>query len=111
MGDLKVSLRHLFKSPGFSAAATVVLALGIGLNAAMFSIVYAMTLAGRGYPDSGRIVQLYARDARSGNYRAFSYPIYQEIAGGAGMFSGVLAHSPTLVGIGTGIESRRALAA
>jgi len=111
MGDLKVSIRRLSTTPGFSAAAIVVLALGIGLNAAMFSIVYAMTLAGRGFPDPGRLVQLFARDARTGDYRAFSYPVYQEVASGAEMFSGVLAHAPTLVGIGTGTESRRALAA
>ena len=46
MGDLKLSVRHLLKTPGFTAAAILVLALGIGLNAAMFSVVYAFTLAG-----------------------------------------------------------------
>ena len=65
MGDLRLSVRHLLAAPGFSAAAITVLALGIGLNAAMFSIVYAFTLAGRGFPEPDRVVQLYARDART----------------------------------------------
>ena len=111
MGDLKLSVRHLLKTPGFTAAAILVLALGIGLNAAMFSVVYAFTLAGRAYADADRVVQLYVRDTRTtGDYRPFSYPVYQELAR-ADMFSGVLAHNPTIVGIGDGMESRRALAA
>lgn len=109
MDDLKVSLRLLMRSPGFSLAAIVVLALGIGLNAAMFSVVYAFTIAGRPFPEPDRIVQLYSRDARTTNdYRAFSYPVYQELAGRADMFSGLLAHNATIVGIGEGEQSRRA---
>ncbi|MCC6989098.1 MAG: ABC transporter permease [Acidobacteria bacterium] len=109
MDDLKVSLRLLLKSPGFTVAAIVVLALGIGLNAAMFSVVYAFTMAGRPFPQADRIVQLYSRDARTTNdYRAFSYPVYQELAARADMFTGLLAHNPTIVGIGDGTESRRA---
>jgi predicted permease len=112
MGDLKVSVRHLLKSPGFTVAAIVVLALGIGLNAAMFSVVYALTMAGRAFPDADRIVQLYSRDPRpAGDYRAFSYPAYQELAARGDMFTGILAHNPTLVGIGDGVESRRSFSA
>lgn len=112
MGDLKVSVRHLLKTPGFAAAAILVLALGIGLNAAMFSVVYAFTLAGRAFEEPDRVVQLYVRDTRStGDYRPFSYPVYQALAEGRDIFSGLLAHSPTIVGIGEGVQSRRALAA
>ena len=112
MGDLKVSVRHLLKTPGFTLAAIVVLALGIGLNAGMFSVVYALTMAGRAYPEPDRVVQLYSRDPRpSGDYRAFSYPIYQELAARGDMFSGILAHNPTLVGVGDGVDSRRSFSA
>jgi predicted permease len=112
MGDLTVSVRQLLKSPGFTAAAILVLALGIGLNAAMFSVVYALTIAGRAFPDADRVVQLYSRDARpGGEYRAFSYPAYQELSGHGDIFRGVLAHNPTLVGIGEGLESRRSFSA
>ena len=46
MDDFKVSLRHLLKTPGFTLAAIAVLALGIGLNATMFSVVHAHGLCG-----------------------------------------------------------------
>jgi predicted permease len=108
MDDLKVSLRRLRKTPGFTAAAIAVLALGIGLNAAMFSVVYALVFAGRPFAEPDRLVQLYSRDARAtGDYRAFSYPIYEELASQRDLFDGVLAHNPTLVGVGEGVESRR----
>ena len=104
MGDLKVSVRHLLKTPGFTLAAIVVLALGIGLNAGMFSVVYALTMAGRAFPEPDQVVQLYSRDpSPAGKYRAFSYPIYQELAARGDMFTGILAHNPTLVGVGNGV--------
>jgi ABC-type lipoprotein release transport system permease subunit len=43
--DLKVALRGLIAAPGLSAAAVIALALGIGPNTAIFSIVYATALA------------------------------------------------------------------
>ena len=99
--------RHLTASPGFTAAAVAVLALGIGLNAGMFSLVYAIGFAGRAYADPDRVVQLYSsRASDPDSYRAFSFPAYQQLASTDG-FSGVLAHTPALVGVSEGGESRR----
>ncbi|MGE3274607.1 MAG: ADOP family duplicated permease [Vicinamibacterales bacterium] len=111
-GDLRVSVRQLAKAPGFTAAAIVVLALGIGLNAAMFSLVYAFGLMGRPYADPDRVVQLYSsKTSTPDSYRAFSYAAYRELASHPEVFSGVFAHNPTLVGVGEGGDSRRAFAA
>ena len=107
MDDLRTSIRQLLKTPGFTLAAAGVLALGIGLNSAMFSIVHAMAFAARPFPHPEQLVQLYSRDSRTGDYRAFSYPTYQEIAKDANAFAGVIAFNPTIVGIGEGAESRR----
>lgn len=112
MDALKVSVRQLLKSPGFTVAAITVLALGIGLNATMFSVVRALVFASRPFPEPNRLVQLYDRDDRTvSDYRQFSYPLYRELAARADVFDGVLAHGLTIVGIGEGLESRRTFSA
>ena len=47
IGDVRISLRQLGRTPGFTAAAITVLALGIALNAAVFGVFHALVFAGR----------------------------------------------------------------
>ena len=58
--DLRHAARGLRRSPGFATTVVVLLALGIGANTAMFSIVYGMLLRPLPYPDSGAIVRVGA---------------------------------------------------
>src|SRR5256714_223309 len=62
MNDLKFTLRQLRKSPGFSALAIITLAIGIGLNTAIFSLINALFLRGLPFKEPARVVHLYGGD-------------------------------------------------
>jgi predicted permease len=105
--DLRYATRLLLKSPGFSAVAILVLALGIGANTAVFSIVNAMLF--RPIPSDGPgIVGIYSRNtAKPDDYDAFSWPGYDVVRGARALFSDVAAQTMTMVGVSEGERTRR----
>jgi hypothetical protein len=59
--DIRYAWRLLAKSPGFTFFAVMTIALGLGANAAIFTMVDGVLLKSTGYPDAGRIVQLWEK--------------------------------------------------
>ncbi len=107
--DLKYSLRLLLKSPGFSLTAVLVLALGIGANAAVFSLVNGMLLKPVvGSDKPGQLVGVYSHDKTKADvYRGFSYPAYADIRDRADVFSEVTAFNLAFAGLGEGEATKR----
>src|SRR3979411_967165 len=98
--DFRFALRQLWKSPGFTIAAVGVLALGIGTNTAIFSLVNTMLFKPPAYKQPSETVQLFSQDKKNPkSFRAFSYPTYCDIREQETVFSGVLAHDDIIVGL------------
>ncbi|HVO12209.1 MAG TPA: ADOP family duplicated permease [Vicinamibacteria bacterium] len=113
--DLRYALRTLARAPGFTVVAVLTLALGIGTNIGIFTLLHDLVFSSRPYPNERQVVQLYTRDKRpQGLFRQFSYPTYLDIREDSAVravFSDVMAHAITAVGVGEGEGSRRSLAA
>jgi len=75
--DLAIGLRRLIKAPGFTALAVLILALGIGANSAIFSVLNAVVLQPLPYPEPDRLVQVWeSAPARGWDYFSLSQPNY-----------------------------------
>ena len=70
--DLKLSLRRLRRSPGFAATVLLTLAIGIGANTAVFSVINNVLLKPLPYPDSGRLAALWLSAPGAGGLASFS---------------------------------------
>ena len=111
IGDFKFAFRQLFKTPGFTIAAATVLALGIGVNTAVFSLVNTLFFAPPAYAKPHEMVQLFSQDRKDPKkFRGFSYPTYVDVREQNTVFTDVLSFNLALIGIGQKGDTRRTFA-
>jgi predicted permease len=108
--DVRYAVRALVKNPAFSLTVVGVLALGIGLNATVFTMLKSMAVAPlAGVAESAKLASVY-RETTSGRPIALSYPDYQYVRDHDRAFTGLMGSSLATVGLGKGLGSRSLLA-
>src|SRR6266704_2538505 len=108
MNDLKFALRQLRKSPGFTLVAVLTLALGIGLNTTIFSLINDLFLRGLPFKDPSRVVHLYGGDkSRDLADIGVSAPRFMHYREGQTLFENLAGESFfafTLTGLGDPVQ-------
>src|SRR5262245_48921079 len=111
--DVRYALRSLWQNPGFSLAAILTLALGIGANTAIFSLLDQVALRKLPVADPDALVVLDgpgpfrgAGHQNSNFSTPFPYPMYTELRDQATSVSGMIARFPTGVTLGDGKTTR-----
>jgi len=100
--DMRFGARMLLKAPVFTFVAVLTLALGIGANTAIFSVVNAVVLEPLALPDSDQLVIPMGRD-REGEQQYLSFPDFEDLRRDATLLSGYSAVQPQSVNL-TGRE-------
>jgi putative ABC transport system permease protein len=102
--DVRYGLRMLAKNPGFSVLVILTLALGIGANTAIFSVVSAVLLRPLPFPQPDRLVAILHVDLRTGETgRALSYPDFRDLRAESKTLEAAAAYdegSATMTGMG-----------
>ena len=89
--DIRYAIRSLAKHPGFAAIAVITLALGIGANTAIFSLVNTVLLRPLPVPQPEQIVSVALR-GKGDSILAFSYPNYKDFRDRNQVLSGLLVY-------------------
>ncbi len=112
MNDFRFALRQLRKSPGFTSVAIVTLALGIGVNSAIFALVNGVVLRPMIPLRAEEVVNVFtARQNASRDYRQFSHTEYRDLRENSGdLFVDLAALEFAVAGIGRDHEMRRSFA-
>src|SRR5688572_23620571 len=103
--DLRLAARRLAKDRGFAVVVIVTLALGIGANSTVFTVVNAALLRDLPFDAPDRIVSLGTRDTRTRlvpgpqGYRGVSYPEFQDWRDAARTFSGLAAYNDATMNV------------
>lgn len=107
ISDLRYAVRQLFKSPGFAAVVIFTLALGIGANSAIFSVIDTVLLHSLPFPNAARLTMVWeAAPQRPGELRGVhSFPDYLDLREQNHTFSAMAAYTDASTIWGTGEDS------
>jgi putative ABC transport system permease protein len=113
--DFRYALRQLIKSPGFSLLAIITLALGIGANSAIFSVIETVLLRSLPFPNADRLTMVWASAPQrpGSNREVHSFPDYLDLRTRNHTFSALAAYATTAAiwGTGEGAEDVSGIAA
>ena len=108
--DIRYALRMLAKNPAFACVVILTLALGIGANAAIFSLLDRVLLQRLPVtnPDQLQVLSVYDPKEGPTNDSSFSYPMYVDLRDQNSVFSGVIARSGVQMNVSYGDQTERA---
>ena len=107
--DVRYTLKWLLRSPGFTAVAVASLAIGIGFNTALFSIIDALLLRPLPIERPDQIVDVYTRSTDGDTYATSSYPDFVDFRNQNQVFTGMAGYSPAIAAVKTSDQSRLTL--
>ncbi len=108
--DVRYTLKWLLRSPAFTVVAVASLAIGIGFNTALFSVIDALLLRPLPVERPDRLVDVYTRGVDGDTYATSSYPDFLDFRAQNQVFDDALAYSPAFAAVKAGDRSRMALA-
>ncbi|HEX7049889.1 MAG TPA: ABC transporter permease [Longimicrobiales bacterium] len=109
--DFRYALRTLRRNPGFAAVAVLTLALGIGANTAIFSVVNGVLLRPLPYPEPDEVVQIRQVGEGGGSQLSVSYPNYVDLRDQSRSFEAMGAYGSSTASVTAGGEGIRVGAA
>src|SRR6185503_92364 len=100
--DIRYGVRMLARTPGFTLVAVMSLALGIGANTTVFSLLDAIRLRSLSIPNPEQIVDIATREAGGDPHADFSYPLYARLRDHNDVLSGTVAYTDITLGLAAG---------
>ena len=104
--DMASALRLIRKHPALSAIAAISLAIGIGLNTALFALVDATLLRRLPVDRPEQLVDVYTSATDGFSWYGTSHPDYLDLRDGARALTGLVGYAPAMAGVGSDDESR-----
>jgi len=111
MSELKMAVRQLLRTPGFTILALIIIRLRIGANTAMFSLINVLLFKPLTIEHPDELVRVHSRSLKPGEgHRSFSYPNFIEVRSQNDVFRDLTAFAVSMVGLTEGETTRRVFA-